>query len=105
MPNQTAPGIRKQYLHLSLYRCENCKGPLIAAAVGTRESEISRESELKPLGSACLSCGNRQPAQSDNVRHFPPVQWETPESIAALAALRSEDDRRQRVAGVAPSIP
>jgi CheY-like chemotaxis protein len=86
LPNQTAPGIRKQYLHLSLYRCEHCRGPVVAASAGIRESEIARETDIRLLGAACLSCGNVQPAEPDNVHRFPPVQWETPKSVAPFPA-------------------
>lgn len=84
MPHQTAPGIRKQYLHLSLYRCENCKGPVVAASTGVRENEIAKETEIKLLGAICLSCGNRQPAEPESTCRFPPVQWETPGSVDAF---------------------
>ena len=83
MPSQIAPGIRKEYLHLSLYRCANCRGPVVAASTGTRASEIARETDIRPLGAACLSCGDRQPADSDNVHRFPPVEWEIPKPVDA----------------------
>jgi hypothetical protein len=79
--------MRKEYLHLSLYRCTNCKGPVVAASSGIREGDITRESEIKLLGAVCLSCGNRQLEEPDNVRRFPPVQWETPESVDAFDRL------------------
>ena len=78
--------MRKEYLHLALYRCENCGGPVVAASTGVRESEIARETDIKLLGAACLSCGNRQPAEPDNVHRFPPVEWEIPKSVDAPPA-------------------
>jgi len=107
LPFQTAPGTRKQYIHLTLYRCENCKGAIVAASLGTRESEIARESELTLLGAACLSCGNRQPSEPELIRRFPPVQWETAESLAALGIVVPNDEGRRPLhrADLAPAIP
>jgi len=79
--------MRKQYLHLSLYRCKKCKGPVVAASTGVRETEITRESDIKLLGAVCLSCGNEQLEEPDNVICFPPVHWETPESVDAFVRL------------------
>jgi DNA-directed RNA polymerase subunit RPC12/RpoP len=52
--------MRKQYLHLSAYSCERCSGPVVAGSLAFRESEISKETEIKQVGAICLSCGHRQ---------------------------------------------
>jgi hypothetical protein len=69
--------MQTKYLHISAYTCAKCSGPVIAGSFGTRETEISRESALSPVGAACLSCGNTQTEMSDGnvVRHFAPVEW------------------------------
>lgn len=48
-----------KYLHISAYPCDKCEGPVIAGSFGIRETEISRESALTPVGAACLSCGSK----------------------------------------------
>jgi hypothetical protein len=71
--------MRKQYLHLSAYSCERCSGPVVAGSLAVRESEISKETEIKQVGAICLSCGHRQGKMTELgvTRHFPPVEWES----------------------------
>lgn len=66
-----------KYLHISVYLCDECEGPVIAGAYGIRETEVSRESALTQVGAVCLSCGNRKTEQNDAkvVRQFAPVEW------------------------------
>ena len=56
-----------------------CAGPVIAGSLGVRENEISKESELNPVGAICLSCGQRQEQATvpGQVRYFFPIEWET----------------------------
>jgi hypothetical protein len=70
--------MKKQYLHLSAYTCDVCAGPVIAGSLGVRENEISKETELRPVGAACLSCGHRQEKAADpeRPRYFFPIEWE-----------------------------
>jgi hypothetical protein len=68
--------MQTKYLHISAYSCDKCEGPVIAGSFGTRETEISRESALIPVGATCLSCGNKQTESNGHaVRHFAPVEW------------------------------
>ena len=69
--------MQTKYLHLSAYPCDQCDGPVIAGSFGTRETEISRESALIPVGALCLSCGNRPSEMNSGnvVRQFAPVEW------------------------------
>jgi hypothetical protein len=64
-------------LHLSAYACDKCEGPVILGSFGTRETEISRESNLIPLRAVCLACGDSQPElkSTDLVRDFAPTEW------------------------------
>lgn len=70
--------MRKQFLHLSVYLCNNCSGPVVAGSVAVRENEISRETGFKDVGAICLSCGRRpdQEIEPAQIRHFPPVGWD-----------------------------
>ena len=70
--------MKRQYLHLSVYSCDKCAGPLVNGTLGTRENEISRETDLKWIGAVCLSCGNRQNSAiaGSLIRQFPPVEWQ-----------------------------
>jgi hypothetical protein len=71
--------MRKQYLHLSAYPCDKCKGPVIAGSLAVRENEISKETDLRQVGAICLSCGHRQDTipELGITRQFPPVEWES----------------------------
>jgi hypothetical protein len=71
--------MKRQYLHLSVYSCDKCAGPLVNGTLGTRENEISKETDLKWVGAVCLSCGSRQSSASAEtvIRQFPPVEWQT----------------------------
>jgi hypothetical protein len=67
----------KTYLHISAYSCDNCKGPVVAGSFGTRETEITRESDLTKVGAVCLSCGSKQTqiTAANVVCQFAPVEW------------------------------
>jgi hypothetical protein len=64
-------------LHLSAYTCDKCEGPVVAGSFGTRESGITRESSLTPIGAMCLACGHKQTELNSTglVRHFAPTEW------------------------------
>ncbi len=68
----------KQYLHLSVCLCDMCDGPVVSGSLTVRESEISRETDIRSVGDRCLSCGHCQPkvSQPRSLRHFPPVEWQ-----------------------------
>ena len=71
--------MRRQYLHLSAYSCDQCRGPVVSASIAVRENEISKETDVRELGALCLSCGHRQSKATESVgatRDFPPVQWD-----------------------------
>ena len=70
--------MRKQYLHLSIYSCDKCTGPVIAGSLAVRENEISKETELQQVGAICLSCGHRESKATESAlaRHLSPVEWE-----------------------------
>jgi hypothetical protein len=55
-----------------------CAGPVISGSQGVRENEISKETEISPVGAVCLSCGQRpDPATvPGRVRFFFPIEWE-----------------------------
>ena len=70
--------MRKQYLHLSAYSCDQCAGPVIAGSLGVRENEISKETEIRQVGAMCLSCGHRQDKATEpaRARSLSPLEWE-----------------------------
>jgi hypothetical protein len=77
--------MRKQYLHLSTYRCDACDGPVVAGSLGVRENEISKETDIRQVGAVCLSCCRRQseataPARA---RHFLPMEWASADKVKA----------------------
>jgi hypothetical protein len=69
--------MKKQYLHLCAYPCDECGGPIIAGAVAIRENEISKETDIRQVGAICLTCGHRQASDSDTsrIRHLLPIEW------------------------------
>jgi hypothetical protein len=70
--------MRTHYLHLSAFSCGECNGPVISGAGSTRETEIQRETNIRQIGSVCLSCGKRYVGLpvSGMVRHMAPVRME-----------------------------
>ena len=79
--------MRREYLHLSVYPCDKCDGPVVRGSVAVRENEISKETEIRELGARCLSCGHRQAAASEAIftRQLPPVSWEPSRGRNAIA--------------------
>jgi hypothetical protein len=77
----------KQYLHLSAYRCDMCAGPVVSGWLGVRENAISKESNIRPVGAICLSCGNRQDKATEpaRARHVMPMEWEQADAVKASA--------------------
>jgi hypothetical protein len=51
---------------------------VILGWIGTREDDISKETEIKEVGAVCLACGCRPETLIDPLEagHFRPVQWE-----------------------------
>ena len=80
--------MKRQYLHLSAYVCDECAGPVIAGSTAVRENEISKETDLRELGAICLSCGHRQSKATEPgvTRNFPPTPWESTKAIHASPA-------------------
>lgn len=68
--------MKKQSLHLRAYLCDGCGGPVVAGTLAIRESEITKETELRELGGVCLCCGSTQDISTTPVRHFLPVEWD-----------------------------
>jgi len=82
--------MKKYYLHLSAYPCDTCGGPVIAGSTTVRENEISKETDIRAVGTPlCLSCGHRQATATApaRVRHLLPMEWDagTSPRIASLA--------------------
>jgi hypothetical protein len=77
--------MRRQYLHLSAYVCDMCAGPVVAGSTAVRESEISKETEIREVGAICLSCGHRQDKATEptRARHLLPMEWEPVGAINA----------------------
>jgi hypothetical protein len=72
--------MRKHFLHLSAFPCDHCKGPVISGSTAVRESEISKETDIRNLGRPiCLSCGHQQDKATEpaRVRHLLPIAWES----------------------------
>jgi hypothetical protein len=65
------------YLHLSVFPCAKCNGPVIAGSLGTRRDDISQETDVRKVGAACLACGFRpEIILEPSVDHsFRPVEW------------------------------
>lgn len=65
------------YLHLSAFPCEKCNGPVVAGFLGTRRDHISKETDIRKIGAACISCGFRPIVMLEPSvdHHFRPVEW------------------------------
>jgi hypothetical protein len=70
--------MRKQYLTLSAYPCDQCAGPVVAGSLAVRENEIAKETDIRQVGAICLTCGHRQDKAADVAfaHALPPVAWE-----------------------------
>src|SRR5512140_2811181 len=68
--------MKRQYLHLSVHRCESCNGPVLAGSLAIRESEITQESDIRYVGAACLCCGTKQDICTTPIRHLMPTEWD-----------------------------
>ena len=69
--------MKKRYLHLSAFSCDQCAGPVVAGSLAVRENAISKETDIRDVGAICLSCGHRQSKATEPglTRNFPPMQW------------------------------
>ncbi|MGA8440765.1 MAG: hypothetical protein WB762_13770 [Candidatus Sulfotelmatobacter sp.] len=77
--------MKKQYLHLSVYPCDTCTGPVIAGSTAVRLNEISKEIDIQQVGAICLSCGHRQDkaTEPEHACHVLPIAWEPGGAIRA----------------------
>jgi len=75
--------MRKQYLHLSAYSCDKCKGPVVAGSLAVRENEISKETDIRQVGAICLACGHRQnrATEPERAHQFFPTEWDPAHAI------------------------
>ncbi len=89
--------MRTQYLHLSAYPCDDCRGPVVSGWLAVRESDVQKETDIRQVGAVCLSCGHRQSkvAESGVTRQFPPVEWE---SASLLSGSHLETAFREMLA-------
>ncbi|MGA2979717.1 MAG: hypothetical protein ABSD76_09015 [Terriglobales bacterium] len=77
--------MKRQYLHLSAYLCDECAGPVVAGSIAVRENEISKETDSRAVGAICLTCGHRQSMATEPgvTRNFPPTLWDSTKAIDA----------------------
>jgi len=77
--------MKRQYLHLSAYSCDQCAGPVVAGVIAVRENEISKETDIREVGAICLSCGYRQRKATEPgfTRTFVPTRWESVNVLTA----------------------
>ena len=76
----------RQYLHLCVYSCDECGGPVVAGSLAIRENEISKETDIRQVGAICLSCGHSKSnlAKDGFSQQFPPVEWQSAKIPAAI---------------------
>jgi hypothetical protein len=65
------------FLHLAALVCAQCNGPVIAGFMGTRHDDISKETDIRDVGAACLACGFRPEILMEPSvdHHFRPIEW------------------------------
>jgi hypothetical protein len=65
------------YLHLSVFPCDKCNGPVVSGLLGTRHNDISQETDIRTVGAACIACGFRpEHVPALEVQHcFRPMEW------------------------------
>jgi hypothetical protein len=74
--------MKSYYLHLRVFPCDICQGPVVTGSTAVRESDIQQETEITQVGAICLSCGRRQSEATapDRTSDFPPVMWDPPKA-------------------------
>lgn len=89
----------RQYLHLSAYSCDNCKGPVVSGWLALRESEITKETDIRQVGALCLACGHKQSrvTKPGVTRGFLPVDWEPVDFIDRSQLKVAFDEMRGRL--------
>ena len=77
--------MKRHYLHLSVYFCDKCAGPVVAGSTALRENEIAKETDIQIVGAICLSCGHRQSQATEPgvARSLPPTPWQLAKAGAA----------------------
>jgi hypothetical protein len=65
------------FLHLAALVCAQCNGPVIVGFMGTRHDDISKETDIRNVGAACLACGFRPEILMEPSvdHHFRPIEW------------------------------
>jgi hypothetical protein len=96
--------MRKQYLCLTADACDQCRGPVVSGSLAVRETEISKETNIRQVGAVCLACGHRQIKVTEPgvTRYFPPVEWEVVPLIDASHLTSAFEDMLAREAEVLP---
>ena len=66
---------------------------MVSGSLAVRENDISKETDIREIGTACLSCGARQgkAAEGAFTRFFPPREWEPIKMPAVMASGRHLD--------------
>ena len=49
---------------------------MVSGSLGIRETEITKEIDIRQVGAVCLSCGHPQKIGVTRTRCFPPVEWD-----------------------------
>src|SRR5260370_33621838 len=67
----------RHYLHLSAFPCEKCNGPVVVGWLGTRHDDLSKETNIRQVGAACISGGfmPKTMIEPSVGHHFRPVEW------------------------------
>jgi len=81
----------RHYLHLSAFPCAKCNGPVVVGWMGTRHDELSKETNIRPVGAACIACGFMPQTMIEPSvgHHFRPVEWK---SVIKEQAKPPDDD-------------
>lgn len=48
----------------------------MSGSLGIRETEITKEIDIRQVGTACLSCGHGQQVNTAPARYLPPIEWD-----------------------------
>ena len=69
------------YLHLAAFTCETCNGPVLSGSFATRKTETQRESDIREVGSVCLSFRKQFSELPTSRAHTPrgALEWDAQE--------------------------
>jgi hypothetical protein len=73
--------MKSYYLHLRVFPCDICQGPVVTGSTAVRESDIQQETEITQVGAICRhAAGGKARQLRPTGRVTFPVMWDPPKA-------------------------